>query len=58
MDGKENIANYMERVELYFAANYVKKDNEVATLLAVVGADAYRVLRNFFFLKLLSGPES
>ena len=49
MDGKENIANYMERVELYFEANYVKKDNEVATLLAVVGADAYRVLRNFFF---------
>ena len=51
MDGKEDIGSYLERVELYFAANYVKKDNEVATLLAEVGADAYGVLRN-----LLASP--
>ena len=24
IDGKEDIASYIERVELYFAANYVK----------------------------------
>ena len=45
-DGKEDIASYIERIELYFAANYVEKDNEVLTLLAVIGADAYGVLRN------------
>ena len=41
MHGKEDVASYIERAELYFATNYVEKDNEVATLLAVVGADAY-----------------
>ena len=46
VDGKEDIASYIERIELYFAANYVEKDNEVVTLLAVIGADAYGVLRN------------
>ena len=46
MDGKEDIASYVECVELYFTANYVEKDNEVATLLAVIGADSYGVLRN------------
>ena len=44
MDGKEDIASYIERIELYFAANYVEKDKEVVTLLAVIGADAYGVL--------------
>ena len=38
MDGKEDIASYIERIELCFAANYVEKDNEVVTLLAVIGA--------------------
>ena len=46
MDVKEDIASYIERIELYFAANYVEKDIEVVTLLAVIGADAYGVLRN------------
>ena len=41
MDGKKDIASYIKRVELYFVANFVKKDNEVATLLAVVGAEVY-----------------
>ena len=48
VDGKEDIAIYIERVELYFAANYVEEDNEVATFLALIGADAYGVLRNLF----------
>ena len=46
VDGKEDIASYIERVELYFAANYVEEDHEVATFLALIGADAYGVLRN------------
>ena len=32
--------------KLYFAANYVEEDHEVATFLALIGADAYGVLRN------------
>ena len=46
VDGKEDIASCIERIELYFALNYVEKDNEVVTLLAVIEADAYGVLRN------------
>ena len=46
MDGKEDVASYIERAELYFAANYVEKGNEVATFLAVVEVNAYGVLRN------------
>ena len=34
VDGKEDIASYIERVELYFAANYVKAGYKVATFLA------------------------
>ena len=37
VDGKEDIASYTERVELYFAANYVEADFEVATFLALIG---------------------
>ena len=44
IDGKEDIASYIEGVELYFAANYVEADYEVATFLALIGADAYGVL--------------
>ena len=51
MDGKEDIVTYIERVELYFAANYVKADLKVATLIAFITADAYGVLRN------LLGPK-
>ena len=46
VDGKEDIASYIERVELFFAANYVKADYKVATFLAFIVADAYGVLRN------------
>ena len=40
VDRKEDIASYIERVGLYFAANYV------ASFVALIGADAYDVLRN------------
>lgn len=46
MDGKEDIASYIERIELYFASNYDEKDNKAVTLFAVIGADAYAVLCN------------
>ena len=45
IDGKEDIASYIERVELYFAANYVEADYEVAsvsTFLALIGAGCVR----------------
>ena len=44
-DGKEDIASYIERVELYFAANYVKADYKVATFLAFIVADTNGVGR-------------
>ena len=43
---KEDIAGNTERVELYFAASYVKNDHEFSAFLAVLGADYYGVLRN------------
>ena len=45
VDSIEDIASYIERVELYFAANYVKTDYKVATFIAFIGSDAYGVLR-------------
>ena len=52
VDSKGDIARYIERVELYFAANYVKADYKVATFIAFIVSDAYGVLRN------LLAPES
>ena len=46
VDRKEDIASYIERVGLYFAANYVDTDYEVATFVALSGGEAYGVLRN------------
>ena len=45
VDSKEDIASYIEYMELYFAANYVKADYKVATFLAFIVADAYGVPR-------------
>ena len=46
VDGKEDIASYIERVELYFAANYVKADYKVTTFLAFIVAGACGLPRN------------
>ena len=46
VDRKEDIVSYLERVELYFAANYVKADYKVATFPAFIVAGAYGVPRN------------
>ena len=48
VDGKKDIASYIQRVELYFAANYVKADYKVATFLAFIVADAYGVADKSF----------
>ena len=43
----ENItAYYLERVELYFVANGVKADKQVAVFLSVVGGKIYSLLRD------------
>ena len=47
VDGKGHTASYIERMELYFAANFVKGDYKVATFISFNGSDAYGVLRNF-----------
>ena len=46
VDSNKDIASYIERAELYFAANYVKTDYKVASFRAFIGADAYGVSRN------------
>ena len=46
VEGKEDIASYIEWVELYFAANYIEEDHEVSTFHSLIGADTYGVLRN------------
>lgn len=46
VEGKEDIASYIERVELYLAANYVEKYHKVSKFLSLIGMDTYGVLRN------------
>ena len=45
-EGEETIAEYLERVELYFAANDVAEEKKVPMLLSVIGAKTYSVLRS------------
>ena len=40
----ERITTYLERVELFFVANEVKEDKQVATLLSVIGSKTYALL--------------
>jgi len=40
----EQITAYLERVELFFVANRVKEDKQVATLLSVIGSKTYALL--------------
>ena len=49
---QESLAVYLERVELFFAANNVQAERKVPMLLAVIGSAAYSVLHN------LLAPES
>ena len=40
----ERISAYLERVQLFFVANGVKEDKQVATLLSVIGGKTYALL--------------
>ena len=42
----EKIAAYLERVELFFAANDIKPDKRVAIFLSYVGGKTYSLLRD------------
>ena len=44
----EQISAYLERVTLFFTANSVVKNKQVATFLSVVGPTTYSILRNLF----------
>ncbi len=44
----ESITVYIERVELYFSANSVAVNKQVATFLSAVGATVYATLRDLF----------
>ena len=42
----ENISSYLERVELFLAANGVAEDKPIPTFLRLVGATTYMLLGN------------
>ena len=42
---EESITSYLERVDLYFAANAVADGKKVAVFLSIIGRDTYSVLR-------------
>ena len=43
---REEIATYLERLQLYLIANEVAEDQQVAVLLVVVGSKVYDTLRS------------
>ena len=43
---EEFIKMYLEHVDLYFTANTVSKETEIAVLLSAIGLAAYTVLSN------------
>ena len=44
----ESIKTYLERVQLYFAANKVPEDVQVPALLSAIGAPTYSLLSDLF----------
>ena len=42
----ESVEAYLERVELYFEANNIAEDRQVAVFLSIIGGKNYAVLRN------------
>lgn len=44
----ENIAAYLERVELYYAVNDIEAEKKVSILLTSIGDKTYTLLRNHF----------
>ncbi len=44
--GNDSIEAYLERIELYFTANNIVAERQVAVFLSVIGGKNYTVLRN------------
>ena len=42
----ESILAYLERTEIYFAANKVEDERKSSVLLSVIGAKTYGILRS------------
>jgi len=42
---EESITSYLERVDVYFAANAVAEEEKVAVFLSIIGRDTYAVLQ-------------
>ena len=42
----ELLSTYLERVELFFAANDVKDEKQVAAFLSLIGSKTYSILKN------------
>ena len=43
---EENISAYLERVQIYFQANDIKRERQVAVFFSVVGGKTYSLLRD------------
>ena len=48
---EENISSYLEQVQLYFEANEVKPEKQVAVLLTVIGPKNYGIIRSLRHLE-------
>ena len=44
----ESITAYLERLEMYIAANGIAAEKKVSVLLTVIGAKTYGLLRSLF----------
>ena len=45
-EGQEDFESYLERLDMWMTANDVADDKKVSVFLSVIGADAYRLLKN------------
>jgi len=43
---KERISAYLERVQMFFEANYIAAEKQVAVLLTVIGGETYALLQS------------
>lgn len=45
-EGQEDFESYLERLDMWLTANSVGNDKKVSVFLSVIGAEAYRLLKN------------
>ena len=46
----ETISSYLERVELYFAANSIAEEKQTSVLLTVIGTKNYGIIKSLVLL--------